>query len=191
MTDMRKKLIGLQNTLLKFAMDNMGECGLDGFGNRDYYIFGVVKGQLGALNRILDILDNCPDEDEIELVDYEDELGEGDGELFLVDDGKKYAMRSGVLVEVLEDESKPLKRKTEGLCFGKMLDYLKEGWRCSREGWNGKNMYIEIQVPDVHSKMSLPYIYMRTAQGDLVPWLASQTDILSDDWERRLHINQE
>jgi hypothetical protein len=30
--------------------------------------------------------------------------------------------------------------------------------------------------------MTLPYIYMRTAQGDLVPWLASQTDILASDW---------
>jgi hypothetical protein len=30
--------------------------------------------------------------------------------------------------------------------------------------------------------MSLPYIYMRTAQGDLVPWLASQTDMLAEDW---------
>ena len=30
--------------------------------------------------------------------------------------------------------------------------------------------------------MSLPYIYMSTAQSDLVPWLASQTDILAHDW---------
>lgn len=31
-------------------------------------------------------------------------------------------------------------------------------------------------------KMTLPYIYMYTAQGDNVPWLASQTDMLSEDW---------
>jgi hypothetical protein len=43
-------------------------------------------------------------------------------------------------------------------------------------------MYVELQVPDAHSKMTLPYIFMRTAQGDLVPWLASQTDILARDW---------
>lgn len=30
--------------------------------------------------------------------------------------------------------------------------------------------------------MTLPYIYMRTVQGDLVPWLASQTDLLANDW---------
>lgn len=31
--------------------------------------------------------------------------------------------------------------------------------------------------------MTLPYIFMSTAQGDLVPWLASQTDILATDWQ--------
>jgi hypothetical protein len=30
--------------------------------------------------------------------------------------------------------------------------------------------------------MTLPYIYMKTAQDDLVPWLASQTDVLAEDW---------
>lgn len=67
--------------------------------------------------------------------------------------------------------------------FGDMLKEMKAHpeKKFSREGWNGKNMYIQLQVPDEHSKMSLPYIYMKTAQGDLVPWLASQTDILTDD----------
>ena len=66
--------------------------------------------------------------------------------------------------------------------FGEAIEALKIGDIVARTGWNGKNMYLELQVPDTHSKMSLPYIYMRTAQGDLVPWLASQTDILSEDW---------
>ena len=67
--------------------------------------------------------------------------------------------------------------------FGDMLKEMKAHpeKKFSRKGWNGKNMYIQLQVPDEHSKMSLPYIYMKTAQGDLVPWLASQTDILTDD----------
>ncbi len=43
-------------------------------------------------------------------------------------------------------------------------------------------MWIELQVPEPTSKMTLPYIYMRSADGNLVPWLASQTDLLSDDW---------
>ncbi len=63
---------------------------------------------------------------------------------------------------------------------------LQAGNRCARKGWNGKGMYIELQTPDAHSKMTLPYVYMFTAQGDLVPWLCSQTDLLAEDWENAL-----
>ena len=49
-------------------------------------------------------------------------------------------------------------------------------------GWNGRNMWLALQVSDQHSKMSLPYIYMFTADKHLVPWLASQTDMLAEDW---------
>lgn len=66
--------------------------------------------------------------------------------------------------------------------FGEALEFLKAGAQVSRLGWNGKNMWIQLQRPDAHSKMTLPYIYMYTAQGDLVPWLASQTDVLAEDW---------
>lgn len=66
--------------------------------------------------------------------------------------------------------------------FGEAIAALKDGKKVARHGWNGKNMYLELQVPDEHSKMSLPYIYMYTADQNLVPWLASQTDMLSEDW---------
>lgn len=66
--------------------------------------------------------------------------------------------------------------------FGEALQVLKEGDRVSRRGWNGPGQYLELQVPDAHSKMTRPYVYITTVQGDLVPWLASQTDLLSDDW---------
>ena len=67
--------------------------------------------------------------------------------------------------------------------FGDVVKKMKcGGGRFARGGWNGKNQYIELQRPDAHSKMSLPYIFIRTVQGDLVPWLASQTDMLADDW---------
>lgn len=68
------------------------------------------------------------------------------------------------------------------MTFGEALETLKAGGRVSRTGWNGKGMWLELQRPDAHSKMTLPYIYMYTARGDLVPWLASQTDLLADDW---------
>jgi len=66
--------------------------------------------------------------------------------------------------------------------FGQAIEVLKAGGRVARGGWNGRGMYLELQRPDANSKMSLPYIYMRTVQGDLVPWLASQTDVLGEDW---------
>lgn len=66
--------------------------------------------------------------------------------------------------------------------FSWALDQLVSGKRVARTRWNGKNMWIELQVWDKDSKMSLPYIYMCTAQGHLVPWTASQTDLLSSDW---------
>jgi len=66
--------------------------------------------------------------------------------------------------------------------FGQAISALKNGHRVAREGWNGKGMWLELQVPDSGSKMSVPYIYMSTVTGDLVPWLASQTDVLAEDW---------
>lgn len=66
--------------------------------------------------------------------------------------------------------------------FGDALASLKAGAKVSREGWNGKGMWLGLQVPDAHSKMGLPYIYMSTVGGKLVPWLASQTDVLAEDW---------
>lgn len=66
--------------------------------------------------------------------------------------------------------------------FGWALAQLRQGYRVCRDGWNGKNQWLELQKPDENSKMTLPYIYICTVQGDLVPWLASQTDLLATDW---------
>lgn len=67
--------------------------------------------------------------------------------------------------------------------FGSAITALKLGKQVSRHGWNGKGMWLALQVPDAHSKMQRPYIYMSTVDEQLVPWVASQTDILADDWE--------
>lgn len=75
--------------------------------------------------------------------------------------------------------------------FGKALEALKEGKKVARKGWNGKGIYLKLQNPDEHSKMTLPYIYIVTtnlitdnpdAPKGVVPWLASQTDMLAEDW---------
>jgi hypothetical protein len=84
--------------------------------------------------------------------------------------------------------------------FGWALQQLRMGARVSRAGWNGKNMFVVYQkaypegIP-VNENTSvalgiekgtirkfLPYLMFQTADGALVPWLASQTDILGFDW---------
>lgn len=67
--------------------------------------------------------------------------------------------------------------------IGGAIQELRDNHKVTRTGWNGPEQYLELQIPDEHSKMTLPYIYIRTVQRDLVPWLASQTDILATDWE--------
>lgn len=73
--------------------------------------------------------------------------------------------------------------------FSQALDSLKAGCKVCRSGWNGKGLWLELQLPDENSKMTLPYVYInypndaKTTPGARVPWLASQTDLLADDWE--------
>ena len=82
--------------------------------------------------------------------------------------------------------------------FSDALNVLKHGERVYRRGWNGKNMFIFL-VPGSTFTVNRPpllgiykegteinyhaHIDMRTADGTIVPWLASQTDILAEDWE--------
>lgn len=66
--------------------------------------------------------------------------------------------------------------------FSWALTAAKKGYRIARSGWNGKGMWVACQFPDEHSKMTLPYLYMKTADNQLVPWLISQTDALATDW---------
>lgn len=67
--------------------------------------------------------------------------------------------------------------------FGEALELAKMGTRIRRSGWNGKGMHVALQRPDANSKMGLPYLYLRTVDGKLVPWTISQTDALAEDWE--------
>jgi hypothetical protein len=67
--------------------------------------------------------------------------------------------------------------------IGQALSALKNGEKVTRAGWNGPGQWIALQVPDEHSKMRKPYLYISPVDGELVPWLASQTDILAEDWQ--------
>lgn len=75
------------------------------------------------------------------------------------------------------------------MTFGQALELLKAGKKVARAGWNGKGMWLslvfpkEYQVFYLSSFELLPFIGMKTADNKFVPWLASQTDILAEDWE--------
>lgn len=75
------------------------------------------------------------------------------------------------------------------LTFSEALESVKRGKAIQRAGWNGSGLCVKLQVPDEHSKMSLPYLYIeypmdaKTTPGARCPWLASQTDILAEDWK--------
>ena len=71
------------------------------------------------------------------------------------------------------------------------LMHLKNGARVQRKGWNGKGMYlryIDNRNYKIHENFTdgcaeLSFIAMKTADNRIVPWLASQTDMLAEDWE--------
>lgn len=67
--------------------------------------------------------------------------------------------------------------------IGWAVKQMRNGSKVARAGWNGKNMWVALQMPDANSKMTLSYVYMKTVTDDLVPWLCSQSDLLADDWE--------
>lgn len=67
--------------------------------------------------------------------------------------------------------------------IGMAIQELIKGNEVSRMGWNGKSQTLGMHRPDVGEAMTLPFIYITTVQGDRVPWLASQTDILACDWQ--------
>lgn len=90
--------------------------------------------------------------------------------------------------EAFEGAYRAIEREGQKLTFGDALHLLKLGKKLARSGWNGKGLWLELQVPDANSKMTLPYIFMSYPQdaqntpGAMVPWLASQTDMLAEDW---------
>ena len=82
--------------------------------------------------------------------------------------------------------------------FSEVIEHLQNGGKAQRENWNGKGMFIFIVAGEAvqtaiwecygdtdKPEEVLPVedsIYLKTADDKLVPWLASQVDLLSDDW---------
>ena len=113
------------------------------------------------------------------------------------DDQDRHVARNDLLVEELVPN--------EGMSFGAAIALMKKGKKVCRKGWNGKGMWLcvplcngpkEILADGIWGKPNaeyaeqnggivkvLPYVTMKTADGSIVMgWLASQTDILSEDW---------
>ncbi len=122
-------------------------------------------------------------------------------------DGYKVKYEEGYISWCPKEVFEKHNRLCNGMTFGQAIEALKQGKKVSRQGWNGKNMFIvlmpELNLPPYNTQgtdrkvndrtakwigedtplESLPYIAMFTAQKKWLPgWLASQTDMLSDDW---------
>jgi len=82
--------------------------------------------------------------------------------------------------------------------FGWAIDRMKDGAKVARRGWNGKGMFLYLVdgseflvnrkpllgIYEEGTKINYgPHIDMKTADGSIVCWVASQSDILSEDWE--------
>jgi len=96
--------------------------------------------------------------------------------------------------ETFEEAYRPIE---DGITFSVALEKVLRGERMARKGWNGKGMFIFL-VPGSHFTVNRPpllgiypegteidyhgHIDMKTAQGDVVPWVASQSDLQAADW---------
>lgn len=87
--------------------------------------------------------------------------------------------------------------KMNAMNFSEALNVLHNGYQVARTGWNGVGMFVYLVQGSVFKVNRPPllgiypegtdityrsHIDMKTADGSCVPWVASQTDILADDW---------
>jgi hypothetical protein len=96
-------------------------------------------------------------------------------------------------------------RQTGNFPFGMAIEAMKLGHKVARSGWNGNGMYLVLFDPARDNLQTLsitcgertmplalqPFIVMKTVQNTYVPWLASQTDMLSDDWRLVHFLNED
>ena len=91
-------------------------------------------------------------------------------------------------------------RETDGMSFGLAIEAAKKGKKISRRGWNGKGMYViyrtgypegipcnkntadAVGIPEGTLFKVRPYLQMKCVDDTFQMWLASQSDILADDW---------
>ncbi len=123
------------------------------------------------------------------------------------DDGYVIFYRGGDYVSWCpKKEFEDVSRPCDGMTFGMAIEAMKRGAKVARKGWNGKGMWLCVPLCDgpkeipatglwgkpnaEYAKQNcgtvkiMPYVTMKTADGTIVMgWLASQTDMLAEDWE--------
>ena len=120
------------------------------------------------------------------------------------DEGYKVTYPDGYVSWCPKEQFEAAGRPCDGMTFGQVIEAMKRGKRVARKGWNGKGMYIWVMpgstikncpnIADPHLQAisdanggTVTFtgsIRMKTATGEvLTGWLASQTDMLAEDWE--------
>jgi hypothetical protein len=113
----------------------------------------------------------------------------------LVEEGYKVRYQDGYESfspkAVFEEAYRPI----DGMNFGLAIEAMKKGKKCRRAGWNGKNQHIELAsaisytspegviVNAEHDAIGNKAIAFCGTSGIQMGWLASQADMLADDWE--------
>lgn len=110
---------------------------------------------------------------------------------------KIWPLEGYLLRQRLYEKASPAEElQTTRMTLGQAIEAMIAGQRVARAGWNGEGMWL-YHVPASSYLAATDaarasfgdfvpygaYIAMRTAQGNVVPWLASQTDMLADDWQ--------
>lgn len=99
------------------------------------------------------------------------------------------------LIKISDRYERLIKKGKELFDFGKAIQYLKEGKRLQRQGWNGKKQYIELAtnisyknandeiINAEHDAIGNKAIAFVGTSGIQLGWLASQADMLAEDWK--------
>lgn len=84
------------------------------------------------------------------------------------------------LGEVLASEIAPRR----DMDFGDALFLMRSGDKVTREGWNAPGQFTFVQHPTADSVIRRPFLCLSPVDGELVPWVPTQSDLLTEDWRR-------
>ncbi|MGN0998657.1 MAG: DUF2829 domain-containing protein [Faecousia sp.] len=119
---------------------------------------------------------------------------------YYIEDGYKVVYPDGYESWSPKDVFEAAYRPTDGMSFGLAIEAAKMGMKISRKGWNGKGMWViyrtgypdgipcnkntadAVGIPEGTLFKVRPYLQMKCVDGSFQMWLASQSDILADDW---------